>query len=66
MVIIIFIVRNFIHEHKVAVVVTLRVAEALKSDVGNGKARIGNIIRKKMKVAERRKEKNVSCSRRRV
>jgi len=31
--------------------VNLRVAEALKSDVGNGKARISNTVRKKLKVA---------------
>ncbi|UCH88426.1 MAG: CDC48 family AAA ATPase [Thermoplasmata archaeon] len=31
--------------------VTLRVAEALKSDVGHGKARISNSVRKKLKVS---------------
>jgi transitional endoplasmic reticulum ATPase len=35
----------------VADVTILRVAEALKSDVGHGKARISNAIRKKLKVA---------------
>lgn len=42
---------SFIYDSKVFIVTVLRVAEALKSDVGHGKARISNSIRKQLKVA---------------